>query len=264
MEMFYKQSRTYGPGDKASRRTAGMFFRLVALPIFASTCYASVLGAKELNTSQISLIRETVTNICNTVSGAKGLKTEAQIAGDVKAQLGGLAGKLATAGLEGQTSIRRDAFEGLSQEATAEALQGDRLCRERLFVIMFDTTNREINNIPHNIVNKPQLNEPSARDSFVGEWVGTVICQNDKNFLITLDIKKQNGDTASGTADWRGHLSGGAGFRLVPDPSLKGTPSYIYIPNIPDVYSYKFTRINKDKLVGQSTGSEKCDIILER
>ena len=94
--------------------------------------------AQQLNSQQIQMIRDTAASICNTIKEAKGQKSDVQIEGDVKAQLGGLVGKVVDLGGAGKGSLSREEFEGLSQVATAAALEGDRGCRERVFDKMFD------------------------------------------------------------------------------------------------------------------------------
>jgi len=94
--------------------------------------------AQQLNSQQIEVIRDTAASICNTVKEAKGQKSDYQIEGDVKAQLGGLAGKLVDVVGSGKGSVSREEFEGLSRDSTAAALEGDRGCRKRLFKEMFD------------------------------------------------------------------------------------------------------------------------------
>jgi hypothetical protein len=93
-----------------------------------------------LDPQQIALIRDTAASICNTVKEIKGEKTYAQIQGEVKGQLSGLLGKLSgtEASASGTGTLSRDAFEGLTQEATATSLAEDRDCRMKLFDRMFD------------------------------------------------------------------------------------------------------------------------------
>src|SRR5690348_16214556 len=79
----------------------------------------------QLNAQQIQVIKETAASICNTVKEAKGHKSETQIQGDVKAELGGLVGKVAKVGAAGKGEVAQEDFEGLSRDATAAALQGD-------------------------------------------------------------------------------------------------------------------------------------------
>jgi hypothetical protein len=94
----------------------------------------------QLDPQQMGLIRDTAASICNTVKDIKGEKTYAQIQGEVKGQLSGLLGKLS--GTEGSATgtgtLSRDAFEGLSQDATTTSLTADRDCRMNLFDKMFD------------------------------------------------------------------------------------------------------------------------------
>jgi hypothetical protein len=92
----------------------------------------------QLDPQQMGLIRDTATSICDTVKAIKGEKTDVQIQGTVKGELNGLLGRLASAGASGNGTISRDEFEGLTQDATAIALTGDRDCREHLFYKMFD------------------------------------------------------------------------------------------------------------------------------
>jgi hypothetical protein len=101
------------------------------------TCI-SMAAAQELNPQQIQLIRDTASSICDTVRGASGVKNDVQLQVDVKGQLNGLIGKVIDVGGAGKGSISREDFEGLSRDATASALEGDRGCRERVFNKMFD------------------------------------------------------------------------------------------------------------------------------
>jgi hypothetical protein len=95
-------------------------------------------SAEQLNPQQIRLIQETAASICVTVKEAKGQKTDYQLEGQVKAQLAGLLGKVLDIGGSSKGSFSREEFEGLSRDATATALEGDRGCRERVFNKMFD------------------------------------------------------------------------------------------------------------------------------
>jgi hypothetical protein len=120
-------------------KTAGVAFR--KLCISAMTWVTAIQGSQaqqQLSPEQVQMIRDTAASICNTVKEAKGQESDVQIQGDVEAKLGGLAGKLANVGGSGKGSLAREEFEGLSRDATATAMQGDRECRERLFDKMFD------------------------------------------------------------------------------------------------------------------------------
>jgi hypothetical protein len=114
---------------------------------FVISCALLSLGAQSnalgraLDPQQMALIKDAATSICNTVKDIKGEKTYAQIQGEVKGQLSGLLGRLSgtEASASGTGTLGRDAFEGLTQDATATALTEDRDCRMKLFNKMFDT-----------------------------------------------------------------------------------------------------------------------------
>jgi hypothetical protein len=93
---------------------------------------------QQLNAQQIDLIKRTANDVCNTVREARGQQSSSQIEGEVRARLSGLSGRLVDLGGSGKGSVSQDEFEGLTRDATALALQGDRECRERLFNRMFD------------------------------------------------------------------------------------------------------------------------------
>jgi hypothetical protein len=102
---------------------------------------AAIPSALAQQQQQIQIILDAAASVCNTVKEAKGHKGEVQIEGDVKAQLGGLLGKVVDVGGSGKGSLSREEFEGLSRDATAAAPEGDRDCRERVFNKMFDELN---------------------------------------------------------------------------------------------------------------------------
>jgi hypothetical protein len=116
--------------------------RIIIFPatsfILTSIVYVAVAFAGDLNTQQVQSIKDMATTICNTVTEARGQKTDTQIQGEIKAQLGGIIGKFADVGGSGKGSMSREEFEGLTREATASAMEGDRGCRERVFNKMFD------------------------------------------------------------------------------------------------------------------------------
>ncbi|MDO9481123.1 MAG: hypothetical protein Q8S96_08875 [Hydrogenophaga sp.] len=100
--------------------------------------YSGVVSGQSIDAEQIKLINETASAICNTVNEAKGSKSTVDLEGEVKASLSGLAGKLVKLEGGGLAKLNTEDFEGLTREATASALEGDRGCRERIFNKMFD------------------------------------------------------------------------------------------------------------------------------
>ncbi|OSJ36891.1 hypothetical protein BSZ19_02030 [Bradyrhizobium japonicum] len=110
--------------------------------------------AEPLNPEQVKLINDTAASICNTIKEARGQKTDVQVEGDVKAQVGGLIGKIADLGGGAKGKLSKEDFEGLSRDATATALEGDRGCRERVFNRMFDKLSEQTSPVPPRPVKK--------------------------------------------------------------------------------------------------------------
>jgi hypothetical protein len=108
-----------------------MVCRVIALCILTLGIELSAAHSAQLDPQQIKLISDTAVSICKTVKDIKGEKTYAQIQGEVKGQLSGLLGKLSgtEASASGTGTLSREAFEGLTQDATATSLIGDRECR---------------------------------------------------------------------------------------------------------------------------------------
>jgi len=123
----------------------------------AAACLSGLSAAsgQQLNPQQIQMIKDVAVSICNTIKEAKGQKSDVQLQGDVTAQLGGLAGKIGDAGVSGRGSLTHEDYEGISREATAAALEGDRACRERIFETMYGWPSRQ----------SPPVLQPANRDS---------------------------------------------------------------------------------------------------
>jgi hypothetical protein len=110
----------------------------LSVALASGASISSALAQEQLSSQQVQMIRDTAASICNTIKEAKGQRSDVQLEGDVKAQLGGLVGKFVDVAGSGKGSLSREEFEGLSRDATAAALEGDRGCRERVFDKMFD------------------------------------------------------------------------------------------------------------------------------
>jgi hypothetical protein len=95
--------------------------------------------ADQIDPEQMRLINDTSATICNTVEHATGESSRSQVCGEVSGQLKGLLGRLAQAGMQGTGTLTTEQYDGLTRDAAAIALNGDRDCRERLFDKMFDT-----------------------------------------------------------------------------------------------------------------------------
>lgn len=96
------------------------------------------LSEEQVDVQKIELIKKTASDICNTVKEARGRKTETQTQAEVQAKISGLFAKVLDIGGNVKAQRGEEEYEGLSRDATALGLQGDRECRERLFNKMFD------------------------------------------------------------------------------------------------------------------------------
>jgi hypothetical protein len=131
-----KDARSGWPRTRLTRSGGGRRALQIGLCALLFCVNISAASSQQLNQQQLELIRATAKDICTTIREAKGRKSNSEIASDVKAQLTGLAGRL-DAGASERRQLSSEEYDGLSQEATAAALQDDRRCRERLFVLMF-------------------------------------------------------------------------------------------------------------------------------
>jgi len=169
-------------------------FRMAVISLVAAPNLVKPAAADKLNQQQLQIVDQTTASICNTVTQAHGQKTDAQIKGDIRAKLGGLAGELADVGVSGKGSINQSEFEGLTQEATAEALKGDRACRERVFDKLLD-----------------KLSSPAAPKKGAGNMKpeATSQTQQIKGFFARSDVaagSAQGGDVracVSAKSGWR-------------------------------------------------------------
>jgi hypothetical protein len=94
--------------------------------------------AEQPTPDQIKLLDETAQSICNRVKEIRGTRSDTEVRADVQARLKGLSSKLLDAGAGAQGSVKSWEFEGLTQDATALAVEQAGECRERLFQHMYD------------------------------------------------------------------------------------------------------------------------------
>jgi hypothetical protein len=170
-----KHPRWFPKAQKYRRRDAwqrdeGMHHRKLGLGLCAALAWevgVVAASAQQLNALELQLIRDTAMSICNTVKEAKGQKTDLQLEGEVKAQLRGLLGKVLDVGGASKGSLTREEFEGLSRDATATALEGDRGCRERVFNKMFDKlSDAELNNkVPRSLFSNNLATDKGNRNA---------------------------------------------------------------------------------------------------
>jgi len=109
----------------------------IAIAVLACGFGVSAAWAQELNSEKIQLIERTVSSICSTVKDLRG--ETVQLDAKAKAELGGaILSKIIPVGAEIGVGGSYASYVGLSQDATATAVEGDRGCRERVFNRMLD------------------------------------------------------------------------------------------------------------------------------
>jgi hypothetical protein len=104
------------------------------------SCGIGVMAAlaRQLSPEQNQQIEHMTATICTTVQEQKGSASRDQLQADVNAKIGGVVGKIIPLGTSAQGSVSQENYEGLSRDALATALEGDRKCKEDLFLVMFD------------------------------------------------------------------------------------------------------------------------------
>jgi hypothetical protein len=108
--------------------------RVFALVVgIAAIAFFDAADAASLDAPQaLELITKTADSICNVVS-TKGEAESAEVKGEVKAQLSGLAAKLADAGVSGSGAIKSDRYQNVLRQDLASALHDNTSCRLKVF-----------------------------------------------------------------------------------------------------------------------------------
>jgi hypothetical protein len=98
----------------------------------------SAAQGNRLDPGQIGLIKAAAASICDKAKDITGQNADILIKGTVMSELGGLIGKMASAGSIAAGSMSHDQFEGLTRDATTIASAGDRECRVQLLPKMVE------------------------------------------------------------------------------------------------------------------------------
>jgi hypothetical protein len=98
----------------------------------------SAAQGNRLEPGQIGLVKAAAESICDKAKDITGQNADILIKGTVMGELGGLIGKMASAGSIAARSMSHDEFEGLTRDATTIASAGDRDCRVQLFPKMVE------------------------------------------------------------------------------------------------------------------------------
>jgi hypothetical protein len=97
-------------------------------PLLAFPAYPAPLDAPQA----IDLLTNTADRICNVVS-TKGTTQSSEVKGEVKAQLSGLASKLADVGVSGSGSLNNDEYQNVIRQDLAQTLRDNATCKLKVF-----------------------------------------------------------------------------------------------------------------------------------
>ncbi len=113
-------------------------FRVIAVAICCLLAATASVGAQTIDTQKqaVDLITQTADKICSSI-GTSGQTTSSQFQGDVKAQLTGLAAKLADLGLSGSGAIKTEQYQGVLQSDLANSLRDNAQCKLAVFNSMY-------------------------------------------------------------------------------------------------------------------------------
>ena len=98
----------------------------------------SAAQGNRLDPGQSGLIKAAAASICDKAKDITGQSADILIKGTVMSELGGLIGKMPSAGSIAAGSMSHDEFEGLTRDATTIASAGDRECRMQLLPKMVE------------------------------------------------------------------------------------------------------------------------------
>jgi len=110
--------------------------------VYAAIEFGTVLGscafAQTLNIERaLELIANTADRICNVVN-TYGDTNSLNAKGNVKAQLNGLAAKLADVGIEGSASLENEQYQNVLRKDLANTLKDNAACKTNIFNVLSD------------------------------------------------------------------------------------------------------------------------------
>ena len=198
-----------------------------------ATILVSLVAPARADTSTVLReISNTAERLCGDVSQS-GSATTSQVTGDVKAELNGLAKKLANLGIAGTGSITSNEYQGVLREQLTAALKDARDCR----ISIFDKLEKKL--LPN--TTQPETRPPRNPNALyqygeaVAEVQGAIISQ--ANGTVTFQVVK-----TAGKAD--------------PTREVEYQDWVLNCPNLP--------RPSPNELVGLFSGmviAEQCTII---
>ena len=110
---------------------------------------------------------------------------------------------------------------------------------------------------------KTTVKTAAAIADLKGRWSGAVVCRNGGNFSVDMTILTQSGKSAKGEVHWTGSNTGRDTVSVAPNPAAETPDGYLIVTSNPQAYDY-FVTLEGNVLRGQSTGSERCSVTLER
>jgi hypothetical protein len=105
--------------------------------VFATSCHNAAAQNTGDQQKQLEAITATADRICNVVT-TEGSTESAKVSGEVKAELSGLAKRLANLGVSGTGAIDSSEYHGLLQQDLALALKDNASCKTHVFDKLID------------------------------------------------------------------------------------------------------------------------------
>jgi hypothetical protein len=139
-----------------------------ALAGMAAIALVHVADAASLDaTSQaLDLITKTADRICNVVS-TKGESDSYDVRGQVKAQLGGLAAKLADVGVSGTGSINDETYQNVLRKDLSSTLHNNSECRLKVFEMLQNKLLPDTIQTPEQMPTTAPIHAPQSLESNV-------------------------------------------------------------------------------------------------
>jgi hypothetical protein len=163
--------------NSSTGKAAALLLGAVALSV------VHVADAASLDAPQaLDLITATADRICNVVS-TKGEAESSEVKGQVKAQLSGLAAKLADVGVSGSGSINNAQYQNVLRQDLASALQSNASCKLKVF----DALQAKL----LSSATPPQVSTQPQRCNLVGNWICEGRCQRPGG----IERTQQDGNT---------------------------------------------------------------------
>jgi hypothetical protein len=194
-------THTFCPKRQRRKQAHAFATLLVAAPILlVSVAFAqNTLDAQK---QALDLITSTADRICNVVS-AKGEAQSSEVQGNIKAQLSGLASKLADAGVSGSGQITSAQYQNVLRQDLASTLRDNAACKLKVFDTMHktlfgDDTRRATAPLQpssvHRLPPAEKVRSPEHISLDGGLWTLSLYqCSNSHENILCYFVLKKNG-----------------------------------------------------------------------